>query len=198
MVNIVIFGPPGAGKGTQAQKIAQAYGITHIATGDIFRREIRSGSSLGEQIKALVESGRLVPDELTVEVLRSALEQQPTAAGFLFDGFPRTNAQAEALDRLLASMGKKVDVVIALDVPQEELVKRLLQRARQQGRADDNEAVIRRRFEEYQRKTAPVQDYYAQQGKLQHIPGVGTIDEVFGRIRQVLDPYFLKQTDGAA
>ncbi len=188
MVNIVIFGPPGAGKGTQARKIAGAYGITHIATGDIFRREIGSDSPLGRRIKAIVESGRLVPDELTVEVLRRAVERAGNTRGLLFDGFPRTLAQAKALDRLLDDLGETVDVVIALEVPEEELIRRLMGRARQEGRADDSEAVIRKRFEEYRRKTAPVLDYYEVQGKLHPINGVGTVEEVFDRIRQVLAP----------
>ncbi len=187
MTTIVIFGPPGAGKGTQARRLAEAFGIHHVSTGDIFRAEIKSGTPLGRRIQDIVRSGGLVPDELTVEVLRKALEQLPRRK-YLLDGFPRTVAQAEALDRLLAEMGEQVDAVVALEVPEEELTRRLLLRAQQEGRADDSADVIQRRFEEYRRKTAPLLEYYEHQGKLSRVDGTGTVEEVFDRLREVLGP----------
>lgn len=187
MKNIVLFGPPGSGKGTQSKRLQEKYNLSYISTGDVIREQIAKGTPLGLQVKELAEQGILAPDELVIRLLESKMDESPNAKGFLFDGFPRTCAQAEALDRLLAKRNTTVHTMLALDVPEEELLKRLLKRAEIEGRKDDTEEVIRKRFKEYAQKTMPVIDYYRKQGKYHHIEGVGSMDEIFRRLCEVTD-----------
>lgn len=182
MYNIIIFGPPGSGKGTQSLKLAEKYKLTHISTGDIFRAEIKAGSELGLRVKSIIESGELVSDELLVDLLRSAMQKHPGTEGFLFDGYPRTIQQAHDLEELLNEVGGNVDIVLALDVPDNELMDRLLKRARTEGRKDDTEEVISNRLDVYHSQTRPLMDHYAAQGKMESVNGVGSIEEIFGRL----------------
>jgi len=182
MNNLIIFGPPGSGKGTQSVKIAEKYNLVHISTGEIFRREIKNQSELGIKVRQIIENGELVPDELLVDILRSALLQAGTTAGFIFDGFPRTLRQAVDLDNLLGESGESVSMVIALDVDEEEVVNRLLKRAQLEGRKDDTEEVIRNRMTVYHAQTHPLMDYYKTKGKLVSLRGVGSVDEIFSGI----------------
>jgi len=182
MFNIIIFGPPGSGKGTQSIKLAEKYSLTHISTGDIFRSEIKAKSELGLRVTSIIESGELVPDELLVDLLRNAMQKHPGTAGFLFDGFPRTLQQANDLDDLLAEMNGGVNVVLALDVDDDELMGRLLKRAQLEGRKDDTAKVISNRLNVYHSQTKPLMDHYDAQGKLESVHGVGSIDEICGRL----------------
>lgn len=183
MLNIVLFGPPGAGKGTQSQKLIEQYKLVHLSTGDLLRSEITGGTALGLEAKKLMDQGILVPDEVVIGMIDSKLNANKSAAGFIFDGFPRTIAQAEALDKLLAGHGEKISCMLSLKVTEEELTKRLLLRGADSGRPDDaNEEVIRKRIHEYENKTAPVAGYYAAQGKLTEIDGIGAIDSIFGAL----------------
>jgi adenylate kinase len=182
MYNIIIFGPPGSGKGTQSLMLAEKYNLTHISTGDIFRAEIKAGSELGLRVKSVIESGELVSDELLVDLLRSAIHKHPVTEGFLFDGYPRTIQQAHDLEELLEEIGGKVNIVLALDVHDDELMERLLKRARIEGRKDDTEEVIANRLQVYHSQTKPLMDHYAAQGKMESVNGVGSIDEIFGRL----------------
>jgi adenylate kinase len=187
-IHLVLFGPPGAGKGTQSEFLKERYGLEHLSTGDLLRAEITAGSPLGLKAKALMDAGELVPDEVVVGMIRNMLEQRPDAKGFIFDGFPRTQAQAEALDKTLAEVGGSIRLMLALDAPEEELVKRLLGRGATSGRADDqNEEVVRRRIREYEQKTAPLKAYYAAQGKFRPIHGTGSIAEITARLAQAID-----------
>jgi adenylate kinase len=188
MFNLILFGPPGSGKGTQSVRIAEKYNLVHISTGDIFRREIKNQTTLGLKVQGIIEKGELVPDELLVDILRSALKQAGSPAGFVFDGFPRTIPQAKDLDKLLAETGEKVNLVLALDVDEEEIVTRLLKRALAEGRKDDTEEVIRNRMTVYHTQTHPLMDYYRQQGKFKSILGVGSIDDIFNTICQAIEP----------
>jgi adenylate kinase len=187
MFNLILFGPPGSGKGTQSVRIAEKYHLVHISTGDIFRREIRNQTALGLKVQGIIEKGELVPDELLVDILRSALQQAGKPAGFVFDGFPRTIRQAGDLDKLLAETGEKVTRVLALDVDEEEIVTRLLKRAQAEGRKDDTEEVIRNRMKVYHAQTHPLMDYYRRQGKFQSIHGVGSIDDILNTICEAID-----------
>jgi adenylate kinase len=191
MFNLVLFGPPGSGKGTQSLRIAEKYSLVHISTGDIFRREIRNQTTLGLKVQGIIEKGELVPDDLLVDILRSALQQAGNPAGFVFDGFPRTIRQAEDLDRLLGETGQKVSLVLALDVDEEEIVTRLLKRAQAEGRKDDTEEVIRNRMKVYHNQTHPLMDYYRHQGKFQSVHGVGSIDDIFESICRAIEPALL-------
>ena len=182
MKDIVIFGAPGAGKGTQSDYIVQHYGLTHVSTGDLLRKEIADQTELGLRIKSLMDNGQLVSDDIVIEMIDKAIAADPR--GILFDGFPRTVAQAETLDRLLAKYGRELTCMVDLEVPQEELMRRLLERAKIQGRSDDNETTIAHRLEEYRTKTLPVADYYAAQGKKIVIDGLGTVEEIATRVRQ--------------
>jgi adenylate kinase len=188
MFNLILFGPPGSGKGTQSERLISKYGLKHLSTGDLLRSEIAGLTPLGLAAKSFMDKGQLVPDEVVIEMISSALDNNPQANGFLFDGFPRTTAQAEALDKLLTQKGTAIAVVLALQVGQEELVKRLLNRGATSGRSDDtNEEVIRARLIEYEKKTAAVADHYAKFDKVVYIKGEGTIDDIFDDLSSVID-----------
>lgn len=183
MFNLILFGPPGSGKGTQSDKLIKKYGWIHLSTGDLLRAERNNKTRLGLEAQSYMDQGKLVPDEVVIGMIGSALEANPGAKGFLFDGFPRTVAQAKALDELLAEKGTEISLVVALEVGREELVKRLLNRGLTSGRADDTEeATIRARQVEYENKTAAVADYYSGFDKVKTIRGEGSIDEIFGDI----------------
>jgi adenylate kinase len=182
MFNLILFGPPGAGKGTQAIKIAEKYGWVHISTGDILRSEVSQGTALGLKVKAVMEAGILVSDELLIEIMESVFRKNNTAGGFVLDGFPRTLNQAKELDRMLVKLGTKVSLVLSLDVDEEELVKRLLKRAQEQGRKDDTEAVIKNRLVQYHQHTKPLIDYYKEKQLLKNVMGVGSIDNIFASL----------------
>lgn len=188
MFNLILFGPPGSGKGTQSEKLIARYGLKHLSTGDLLRSEIAAQSPLGMAAKSIMDKGQLVPDEVVIEMINSALENNPQAKGFLFDGFPRTTAQAEALDKLLAQNETEISIVLALQVSKEELVSRLLNRGKSSGRSDDtNESVIRSRIEEYEKKTAVVAEYYNKFNKVAMVKGEGTIDEIFDILCSEID-----------
>jgi adenylate kinase len=183
MTNLILFGPPGSGKGTQAAKLVEKYDLLHISTGDLFRYEMGNNTPLGQQAKSYIEKGQLVPDEVTIGMLKNKVDANPGVHGFIFDGFPRTVAQAEALDKLLADMGTGISGLISLDVNDEEITQRILLRGETSGRADDNdESIIRNRIEVYKSETTPVFDYYAQSGKSMKINGMGSIEEIFARL----------------
>lgn len=186
MINIVLFGPPGAGKGTQSKNIIEEYGLIHLSTGDMLRAEMASNSDLGKEVKSIIANGILVSDEIVIALISKRLDANPDANGFIFDGFPRTVPQAEALDKLLLDKGTSITYMLSLQVEEEELVKRLVQRGIDQGRSDDNEETIRNRIAEYNNKTLPVAGFYDAQCKLHHINGVGNIEEIGKRIAQVL------------
>ena len=187
MFNLVIFGPPGSGKGTQSVKIAEKYNLAHISTGDIFRSEIKNKTGLGLKVQGIIEKGELVPDELLVELLENAMKKYKNIEGYIFDGYPRTIQQARDLDLLLKKSVDCVTLVLALEVDEEEIIQRLLKRAQEQGRKDDTEAVIRNRLEVYNKQTRPLIEYYNEQGKFLSVEGVGSIDEIFNNICSVID-----------
>lgn len=195
MFNLILFGPPGSGKGTQSEKLIDRYGLKHLSTGDLLRSEISRQTTLGMEAKNFMDKGQLVPDEVVIGMISSALDENPQAKGFLFDGFPRTSAQAEALDKLLAGKHTSISVMLALDVSEEELVKRLLKRGETSGRSDDtNEQVIRARITEYHNKTAAVADYYKKFDKVRMVKGEGSIDEIFGSLCHEIDNRMVHQT----
>lgn len=179
-MNIILFGPPGAGKGTQAEKLAEHFKIPHLSTGNIFRENIKNRTELGKKVKAILDAGKLVPDEAVVELVVDELNKDLYNGGVILDGFPRTVNQAESLDRFYTDQGEKVDAFITLTVPEEELINRILSRG--QGRADDTPEKIKTRLQVYHNETAPVLNYYKQQGTVIEIDGIGTIDEIFKRI----------------
>lgn len=188
MINVVLFGPPGSGKGTQAIKMAEKYELLHISTGDLFRNAIKNETPMGLKAKAYIEKGNLVPDEVTIGMMQATIEENPKVKGIIFDGFPRTVAQAEALDVFLNQRNTPVSKMVALEVGKNELVKRLLNRGKDSGRADDqDETIINNRIDVYNEKTLPVASFYEKQNKLAHIKGEGSIDEIFNRICVVLD-----------
>lgn len=188
MLNIVLFGPPGAGKGTQSEKLIHHYQLVHLSTGDILRAEIANNTPLGLEAKKLMDQGILVPDEVVIGMINNKLDANKNAKGFIFDGFPRTVAQAEALDSLLQSKASSISGMLALEVDDEELQKRLLLRGQSSGRADDaNPDIIRKRIEEYNNKTAPVATFYKNQNKFSSIHGIGSIDDIFSSLCKVID-----------
>lgn len=183
MLNLVLFGPPGAGKGTQSQKLIDKYNLVHLSTGDMLRAEIKAETKLGLEAKGLIERGELVPDEVVIGIIAGKLEANAKANGFIFDGFPRTVPQAEALDKLLQEKGTSITQMLALEVNEEELTKRLLLRGKDSGRADDqDESIIRNRVNEYNTKTAPLKNYYAGQNKLTEVEGIGSVDDIFSAL----------------
>jgi adenylate kinase len=190
MINLILFGPPGSGKGTQAEKLVKKYKLVHISTGDLFRYEMSNDTALGLEAKAYIAKGELVPDAVTIGMLNNKVEKHPEAKGFIFDGFPRTTPQADALDALLKSKKQSISGLIALDVEDEELVKRLLSRGKTSGRADDNdESVIRKRMLVYKNETAPVFDYYSKQQKSHKINGLGTVLAIFRRLTKIINAF---------
>lgn len=187
MLNIVIFGAPGSGKGTQSEKIVEKYGINHISTGDVLRAEMKNGTELGKTAKGYIDQGQLIPDELMIDILASVFDSFKDSKGVIFDGFPRTIAQAEALKKMLAERGQDVSVMVDLDVPEEELMVRLIKRGKDSGRADDNEETIKKRLHVYHSQTAPLIDWYKNEKKYQHINGLGTMDGIFADICEAVD-----------
>ncbi len=179
MFNLILFGPPGSGKGTQSEKLIEKYGLIHLSTGNLLREEIANRTELGLAAESYMNKGQLVPDEVVLGMIACSLDNNVHANGFLFDGFPRTVAQAEGLDAMLEERGTGISLVLALEVTSEELVQRLVNRGKTSGRSDDNEEVIRKRIVEYENKTAPVADHYANMGKVEYVKGEGSIDEIF-------------------
>jgi adenylate kinase len=190
MLNLVLFGPPGAGKGTQSHKLIEKYGLIHLSTGDLLRSQISQGTALGVEAKKLMDAGILVPDEIVIGMISHKLDESKGAKGFIFDGFPRTVAQADALDNLLKAKKSKISGMIALEVTDDELEHRLLLRGKDSGRPDDaNPEVIRKRIKEYNDKTAPVAGFYKNQDKFKSINGIGSVDEIFETIAGVISSY---------
>ncbi len=183
MINLILFGPPGSGKGTQAKKLVDKFQLLHISTGDLFRYEIGNETPLGLEAKSYIDKGALVPDSVTIKMLKNKVEANPDVKGYIFDGFPRTIEQSKALDTLLEDMEQEVSRLLMLDVPDDELIKRLLERGKTSGRSDDlDEDIIRNRIQVYKEKTFPVYNYFDQQGKARKVDGVGTIEEIFQRL----------------
>lgn len=187
MLNIVIFGAPGSGKGTQSERIVEKYGINHISTGDVLRAEIKNGTELGKTAKGYIDQGQLIPDELMIDILASVFDSFKDSKGVIFDGFPRTIAQAEALKKMLAERGQDVSIMLDLDVPEDELMVRLIKRGKDSGRADDNEETIKKRLTVYHSQTAPLIDWYKNEKKYQHINGLGTMEGIFADICAAVD-----------
>ena len=188
MLNLVLFGPPGAGKGTQSNLLIDKYNLVHLSTGDILRGEIAEGTALGLEAKTLMDRGDLVPDEVVIGMISSKLDNNPDANGFIFDGFPRTTAQAESLDNLLKGKETTISAMLSLKVEDEELIRRLLERGKNSGRADDqNKEIIANRINEYNNKTAPLKEYYSNQNKLTEIKGIGSVEEIASKLNAVID-----------
>jgi adenylate kinase len=188
MLNLILFGPPGSGKGTQAAKLVEAYDLVHISTGDLFRAEMEAGTDLGRQANEFMSKGELVPDEVTIGILRNKMTSHREGNGFIFDGFPRTVPQAEALDHLLSMLHQEIDALIMLDVPEEEIVQRILLRGKNSVRPDDrDEQIVRNRYQVYLSKTSPIYDYYNEKGKAFKVSGVGTIEDIFHSICEEID-----------
>jgi adenylate kinase len=189
MFNLIIFGPPGSGKGTQSTKISEKYNLLHISTGEIFRNEIKHQTDLGKRVQAIIERGALVPDELLIHLLKDAIKNNADKEGHIFDGFPRTFQQVKDFDHLLEELNYKLSLVIVLEVDEEEIVGRLLKRAKECGRKDDTEEVIRHRMHVYHNQTAPIIDFYKEKGILESLKGVGSIDEIFRNICNLIEQY---------
>ena len=187
MKNIVIFGAPGSGKGTQSDKMIEKYGLNHISTGDVLRSEIKKGTELGKTAAGYIDNGQLIPDDLMVSILASVYDSFGDHKGVIFDGFPRTIPQAEALKKMLDERGDKVAAMIELDVPEDELMDRLIKRGKESGRADDNEETIKKRLDVYHNQTSPLIDWYEREGIRNHIDGLGDLDRIFGDICAVID-----------
>ena len=181
-MNIVIFGAPGSGKGTQSEFIIKKFGVNHISTGDVLRAEIKNNTELGKTAKGYIDQGQLVPDSLIIDILASVLDNLKESKGVIFDGFPRTIPQAEALKVMLNERGQDVSIMLDLDVPEEELITRLIKRGQECGRADDNMETIKKRLVVYNTQTSPLKDYYKKEGKYQYIKGLGTLESIFGDI----------------
>lgn len=188
MINLVLFGPPGAGKGTQSEKLIQKYGFAHISTGDLFRWHTKNDTDLGKRVKEIMNSGVLVPDEITIAMLKAELDKNPQAKGFLFDGFPRTVAQAEALDKFMNEQGTAIHHVIALDVTEAEVRARIAKRRSIENRVDDEEEKLNKRITEYFTKTVHVLPHYEKQGRLKTVQGIGEIDTIFNSVCKIIDP----------
>lgn len=196
MFNLILFGPPGSGKGTQSERLVEKYGLLHLSTGNLLRAEIAEKTPLGLEAKSFIDKGQLVPDEVVIGMVDSYFDQNRDARGFLFDGFPRTVAQAKALDKLLELKKTGIASVLALEVNEEELVKRLLNRGKTSGRSDDtDESVIRKRFSVYNNETTPVAEHYRKARKFQTIKGVGSVDEIFDRLCEVIDKRMRKEQE---
>jgi adenylate kinase len=188
MLNIVLFGPPGAGKGTQSEKLLIKYKLIHLSTGDILRSEVANKTLLGLEAKKLMDEGILVPDEVVIGMIENKVDANKNVKGFIFDGFPRTTAQAESLDKLLAKKNTAITMMLALEVRKEELIQRLLHRGLESGRTDDRDrSVIEKRIIEYNNKTAPLKEYYTRQGKFHGVQGIGSIDDIFDRLCQKIE-----------
>ena len=187
MLNIVIFGAPGSGKGTQSEKIVEKYGINHISTGDVLRAEMKNGTELGKTAKGYIDQGQLIPDELMIDILASVFDSFKDSKGVIFDGFPRTIPQAEALTKLLSELGTEVHAVVGLEVDEDELVQRMLERGKASGRSDDNIETIKKRLDVYHKQTCPLKEYYIKAGKYLPIKGNGSIDDIFADIRSALN-----------
>jgi len=187
MINLVIFGPPGAGKGTQSEKLIQKYGFVHISTGDLFRWHTKNDTELGKRVKEIMNNGLLVPDEITISMLKEELDKNPKAKGFLFDGFPRTVAQAEALDNFMKANSTAIHYVVALDVTEQEVRSRIAKRRTIENRVDDEEEKLNKRITEYFTKTVHVLPYYEKQGRLNTVHGIGEVNDIFNKITQVID-----------
>lgn len=189
MFNLVIFGAPGSGKGTQSENLINHYGLFHISTGDVLRSHIKGGTELGKTASAYINEGKLIPDELMIDILENVLEENPekTEKGVIFDGFPRTIEQAKALKEMLEKRNARVDVVIGLDVPEEELVDRLLKRGQESGRSDDNLETIKKRLDVYHNQTSPLREYYINEGNYAAINGLGSIEQIFEDIKAAID-----------
>ncbi len=190
MFNLVIFGAPGSGKGTQSEKLIAHYGLTHISTGEVLRAEIAAGSELGKVADSYISNGQLIPDELMVNILAAEVDRlRPEARGFIFDGFPRTIPQAEALKKMLGERGEELHAVIGLEVDDDELMVRLIKRGEVSGRTDDNAETIGKRLQVYHSTTSPLREYYLKEGKYHAIPGTGNVDDIFGKITEAIDKH---------
>jgi adenylate kinase len=187
MFNLILFGPPGSGKGTQSEKLIEKYGLIHLSTGNLLREEIANKTELGLAAKGFMDKGQLVPDEVVLGMIACALDNNVHANGFLFDGFPRTVAQAKGLDKMLEERGSSINLVLALEVSEEELMQRLVNRGKTSGRSDDNEETIRARIQEYENKTAPVAGHYANMGKVIAVKGEGSVEEIFSALSGHID-----------
>jgi len=188
MLNLILFGPPGSGKGTQAVQLAEKYGLLHISTGDLFRYEIGNDTPLGLEAKSYISKGELVPDSVTIGMLKNKVSANPDVGGYIFDGFPRTIAQAEALNNFLSEKNQKIAGLLSLNVEDNEIIQRLLERGKSSGRPDDqDETIIQNRIEVYKSETSPVYDFYAKTGQSQEIAGMGSIEDVFGNLTTAID-----------
>ena len=192
MLNIVIFGAPGSGKGTQSERIVAKYGINHISTGDVLRAEIKNGTELGKTAKSYIDQGQLLPDNLIIDILASTLDSFQESKGVIFDGFPRTIPQAKALNAMLAERNAAVDAVVGLEVEEKDLVDRMLRRGKESGRADDNIDTIKKRLDVYHKQTSPLKDYYKNEGKYHAINGNGEVENIFGDIKKSLSKVIKK------
>jgi len=187
MLNVVIFGAPGSGKGTQSENLIKKYNLAHISTGDVLRAEMKQGTELGKLAEGYISKGELVPDDVVIGMLANVLDSKKDAAGVIFDGFPRTLAQGIALDKMLEERGQKINIVVSLNVDEEELISRLIKRGEQSGRSDDNMETIKSRLDVYKNQTSPLKEEYEKQGKLTNIKGIGTVEEIFELIAQAVD-----------
>jgi adenylate kinase len=191
MFNLILFGPPGSGKGTQSENVVKTYRLQHISTGDLLRDEVTRHTPLGVEAKKYMDQGLLVPDEVVIGMISSKIDELPDARGFIFDGFPRTKAQAEALDKLLEFKNTSINLVLSLEVPEQQLIDRLVGRGATSGRSDDNAEVITKRIKEYHTKTAAVASHYAEQGKLERVKGDNSIEDTFRLLAKQIDKYLL-------